>query len=479
MTPVNTDELESATYVAERRVLEIQAKLHRWARDDPHRRFDDLFNLCADPAFLLVAWDRVRGNKGAKTAGVDGATVASVAAGTGVEEFLDTLRSSIRDRRFRPLPSRERLIPKTGGKMRRLGIATIADRVVQASLKLVLEPIFEAEFLPCSYGFRPNRRAHDAVAEVRFFTSKKYEWIVEGDIKACFDEISHPALLDRVRARVGDKRVLALVKAFLKSGILGEDGRLRDTTAGTPQGSILSPLLSNVALSVLDEYIAQAPGGPGSTPWERTRRRRQGLPNYRISRYADDWCLMVHGTQDDAAALRDELAGVLSTMGLRLSPEKTLITHIDEGLNFLGWHIQRHRKRGASRCYVYTYPSRKALTAAMGQVKTIRRRTATGLPLDDLLIQMNRMLVGWCMYFRPGVSSATFHYLRSYAWSQVMKWLRRKHHRINRKDLRRRYCGGGWWPSGEERTLFDPGKVRTTRYRYRGTVIPSPWPTTG
>ncbi|MGW0707836.1 reverse transcriptase domain-containing protein [Streptomyces sp. NPDC002643] len=261
----------------------------------------------------------MRGNKGAKTAGVDGATVASVAAGTGVEEFLDTLRSSIRDRSFRPLPSRERLIPKTGGKMRRLGIATIADRVVQASLKLVLEPIFEAEFLPCSYGFRPNRRAHDAVAEVRFFTSKKYEWIVEGDIKACFDEISHPALLDRVRARVGDKRVLALVKAFLKSGILGEDGRLRDTTAGTPQGSILSPLLSNVALSVLDEYIAQAPGGPGSTPWERTRRRRQGLPNYRISRYADDWCLMVHGTQDDAAALRDELAGALSTMGLRLS----------------------------------------------------------------------------------------------------------------------------------------------------------------
>src|SRR6266568_821704 len=141
VAPVNTDELESATYVAERRVLEIQAKLHRWARDDPHRRFDDLFNLCADPAFLLVAWDRVRGNKGAKTAGVDGATVASVAAGTGAEEFLDALRSSIRDRSFRPLPSRERLIPKTGGKMRRLGIATIADRVVQASLKLVLEPI--------------------------------------------------------------------------------------------------------------------------------------------------------------------------------------------------------------------------------------------------------------------------------------------------------------------------------------------------
>jgi RNA-directed DNA polymerase len=234
-----------------------------------------------------------------------------------------------------------------------------------------------------------------------------------------------------------------------------------------------------VALSVLDEYIAQAPGGPGSTPWERTRRRRQGLPNYRISRYADDWCLMVHGTEDDAVGLREEIAAVLSTMGLRLSPEKTLITHIDEGLDFLGWRIQRHRKRGSSRCYVYTYPSRKALAAAMGKVKAMRRRTATGLPLDDLLIQLNRMLVGWCMFFRPGVSSATFQYLSSYTWSQVMKWLRRKHRRINRKDLRRRFCGGGWWPSGEERTLFDPGKVRTARYRYRGAVIPSPWQTTG
>jgi RNA-directed DNA polymerase len=194
--PVNTDELEYATYVAELRVLEIQAKLHRWARDDPHRRFDDLFNLVADPAFLLVAWDRVRGNKGARTAGVDGRTAASIAVRTGVGEFLGELRASIRDRSFRPLPVRERMIPKSGGKLRRLGIATVTDRVVQASLKLVLEPIFEADFLPCSYGFRPNRRAHDAVAEVRFFTSKSYEWIVEGDIKACLDPWSYCSFAD-------------------------------------------------------------------------------------------------------------------------------------------------------------------------------------------------------------------------------------------------------------------------------------------
>ena len=315
--PVNVGdpELEYALYEAERRVRGIQAKLHRWAGDDPYRRFDDLYNLVCDPAFLMVAWVRVRGNKGARSAGVDGQTAYSIEAGQGVEVFLDRLRTSLKDRSFRPLPVRERMIPKPGGKKRRLGIAAVTDRVVQASLKLVLEPIFEADFLPCSYGFRPNRRTHDAVAEVRYFTSHSYEWVVEGDIKACFDEISHPALMGRVRARVGDKRVLALVKAFLKAGILTEDSRMEDTDTGTPQGSILSPLLSNVALSVLDEHFTQGPGGPTATPYQRAKRRRAGLPNYRLIRFADDWVLAVAGSQVDAEALREEAAEVLATNG--------------------------------------------------------------------------------------------------------------------------------------------------------------------
>jgi hypothetical protein len=187
--------------------------------------------------------------------------------------------------------------------------------------------------------------------------------------------------MDRVRMRIGDKRVLALVKAFLKAGILTEDGTLADTSAGSPQGSILSPLLSNVALSVLDEHIAQGPGGPGASPYERAKRRRQGLPNYRLCRYADDWCLAVSGTKEHAEALREEIAGVLATMGLRLSPEKTLVTHIDEGLVFLGWRIQRHRKRGTGKSYVYIYPAKKSLAAAMAKVQTICR-VNTNLPLD-------------------------------------------------------------------------------------------------
>jgi RNA-directed DNA polymerase len=477
---VNTDELEYVLNKAERRVLEIQAKLHRWARDDPHRRFDDLFNLVADPSFLLVAWDRVRGNKGARTAGVDGQTVVSIEAGQDVGEFLDGLRSGLKDRSFRPLPVRERLIPKSGGKLRRLGIATITDRVVQASLKLVLEPIFEADFLPCSYGFRPNRRAHDAVAEVRHFASRPrcYEWVVEGDIKACFDEISHTALIGRVRERVGDKRVLALVKAFLKAGIFTEDRHLEETTAGTPQGSILSPLLSNVALSVLDEHIAARPGGPRTSKTERARRLRHGFPNFRLVRYADDWCLMVKGSKTDAEELREEIAGVLATMGLRLSREKTLITHIDEGLDFLGWHIQRHRKRGTKRHYVYTYPARKAVKAVMAKVKTLCRQVAVNQSLDDLLRRINSALRGWCGYFRPGVSSATFAYLSHYAYMCVWRWIRRKHRKATWAELRRRYYGADRWPASHNRALFDPAKVSTTRYRYRGAVIPSPWPGT-
>jgi RNA-directed DNA polymerase len=473
---VNTRDPESALYRAERRVLEIQTKLHRWANDDPHRRFDDLFNLVTDPAFLLMAWERVAGNKGARSSGVDGKTVAFVRERIGVENFLAELRAQIRARTFRPLPVKERLIPKPGSrKRRRLGIPTVTDRVVQASLKLVLEPIWEADFQPCSYGFRPNRRAHDAIAETVFLASKTYEWVLEGDIEACFDEISHSALMDRVRVRIRDKRVLALVKAFLKSGILAQDGFAKDSVSGTPQGGILSPLLANVALSVLDEHIAGAAGGLRSTTKQREIRRRKGLPNYRILRYADDFVIMVSGTHAHTEALLPEVAEVLSTVGLRLSVDKTLITHIDEGLDFLGWRIQRHRKRGTDRHYVYNYPAKKALRSIKAKCKAICRINGS-LPLAVLLHKLNNVLRGWTAYFRPGVSSRAFQHLRMIVWRQVFGWLRRKHPRTGWKELRRRYCDGKWWPRTEEIVLFNPGAVTTTRYRPRGSTIPSPWP---
>jgi len=188
---------------------------------------------------------------------------------------------------------------------------------------------------------------------------------------------------------------------------------------------------------------------------------------------------MVYGTRADAEALREEIERALSTMGLRLSRDKTLITHIEAGLDFLGWRIQRRRKRGTNRYYVYTYPAKKALQAVMAKVKTLCRQVGTNQPLDALLLRLNPVLRGWCAYFRPGVSSATFGYLSHYTWQRVWGWLYRKHPRSTWKEIRRIHCRVGSWPASEDRMLFNPEKVGTTRYRYRGTVIPTPWPTAG
>jgi RNA-directed DNA polymerase len=471
---VNTGVLWPGPEAAWQQVLRIQTKLHRWASDDPDRRFDDLYNLVYDPAVLVHAWQRVKGNRGARSAGVDGQTAYYIKAVRGEQAFLSELQAALKARRFQPVAVREVMIPKPGGKRRRLGIATVADRVVQAALKTVLEPIFEADFQPCSYGFRLGRRAQDAIAEIHYLTSRSYEWVVEGDIKACFDEISHSALLERMRGRIGDRRVLGLVKAFLKSGILGEDGELRESNTGAPQGGILSPLLSSIALSALDDHFAQAWQAMGDSH-AREYRRRKGLANYRLVRFADDWVILLAGTRTDAERLRAEAAAVLLPMGLRLSQEKTKIVHIDEGFDFLGMHIQRHKKRGAAKRYVYTYPSRAALAAVKGKVRNATRGTINQ-SLSDLLNWLNPILRGWTNYHRHGAASATFSYLTAFTWRRVWIWLRHKFPKATVKELRRRYLPG-WHPQQDEVRLFYPETVAIVRYRYRGTAIPSPWAT--
>ena len=294
---MNTDAPWPDLDEAEQQVHKMQTKLHQWAISDPDRCFDDLYNLVYDPAFLVVAWSRVKGNKGARSAGVDGVVPRSIVLGAW--KLLGELREDLKARRFFPMPVRETMIPKANGKLRRLGIPTAGDRVVQASLKLVLEPIFEADFKPCSYGFRPKRRAQDAIAEIHFFASptRNYEWVFEGDITACFDEIDHVALMGRVRYRIGDKRVLGLVRAFLRAGILSEDAVHRDTTAGTPQGGILSPLLANIALSVLDEHFIAKWEALGSE-WKRSKHRHAGGAIHRFVRYADDCVTRTQGGID-------------------------------------------------------------------------------------------------------------------------------------------------------------------------------------
>ncbi|BCJ70430.1 hypothetical protein GCM10009779_34210 [Polymorphospora rubra] len=370
---------------------------------------------------------------------------------------------------------REKAIPKASGKVRKLGIPTVADRVVQAALKLVIEPIFEADFLPCSYGFRPKRRAQDAIAEIHYLASptRNYEWVFEADIKACFDEIDHTALMGRVRLRIGDRRVLGWVRAFLRAGILTEDGLNRETITGTPQGGILSPLLANIALSVLDEHFTRKWDALGPE-WTRAKHRRRGGPVMKIVRYADDFVVMVAGQRADAQALWDEVGKVLDPMGLRLSVEKTRVCHIDEGFDFLGWRIQRQawRSRTGKRA-VYTYPSKKALASIIGKVRTLTRR-AKHRTLADLLRRVNPVLRGWCNYFRHGVSSRTFGYVDHYAFWRIVGWLRKRHAGLNMHTLVRRFLPQ-WQIRDERLELFRPATVSIERYRYRGTRIPTPW----
>ena len=217
-----------------------------------------------------------------------------IEATVGIAGFLGQIRESLKSGEFRPVEVRQVRIPKgRSGRFRKLGIPTIADRVVQASLKLVLEPIFEADFKSCSYGFRPNRRAHDAIAEIHHYATSGYEWVLEADVRACFDEISHTALMTRLRTRITDKRVCALVKAFLKSGILTELGIREETPAGTPQGGILSPLLANIALSVLDDHFDQQWQHEMGDAYQRAKRRRNGEGNWKLTRYADDFVLIL------------------------------------------------------------------------------------------------------------------------------------------------------------------------------------------
>lgn len=474
---MNTDAPWPNVEDAGARVLEIQTKLHRWAGARTALRFDDLYNLVCDPAFLLTAWHRVRGNRGARSTGVDRQSAYSIETRRGAEAFLRDLREQLKQRRYRPLPVRERLIPKADGRMRRLGIPTVTDRVVQAAVKLVLEPIFEADFQPCSYGFRPKRRAQDAIAEIHFLTSRRYEWIVEADIEACFDRIGHAALLGRVAQRIGDRRILALVKAFLKAGILTELGDREATLTGTPQGGILSPLLANIALSALDEYFAQGWQSTMSTAMRRRTRRRKGLGCWRLVRYADDFVIMVAGTRDNAQALLPEVAAVLAPLGLNLSAQKTKVLHVDEGFDFLGFHIRRRTKRGTRNRHTYTYPSRKALRSVRSKVRGLTCRSTAPTPPWLMLHRVSAVVRGWAHYFRHGVSKACFSKLDSLVWRRFTRWLRKRHPHVPWRVLQRMYMQR-WRIVIHARELFRAASIPVTRYRYRGAMIPTPWTST-
>jgi RNA-directed DNA polymerase len=395
-------------------VRALQRVLYRSAKQDPTRRFHALYDKLVRSDVMWKAWVVVATNRGAP--GVDGITIADIETegSEGVHRFLDVLASELTDGTYRPKPLRRVRIPKPGkpGETRPLGIPTVTDRVVMAAAKIVLEPIFEADFSPQSFGFRPKRTAHQALEVVRQTANKGAVWVLDADIKSCFDDIDRDALVAQIERRVVDAKMLKLLRSWLRAGVF-EGGVVSDTGAGTPQGSPISPLLANIALHVLDET------------W-RVSGRRLGV----LVRYCDDFVVLCR-TRQRAEAAREVAAETLAQLGLRLHPEKTRIICLDrgrEGFDFLGFHhrkVESWRYRG--RFYLQRWPSARAMASIRAKVRTLTPRAWAGRELVAVVNDLNPVLRGWSVYFRVGNSSRKFNQVDSYVHERLAKLASTKH----------------------------------------------------
>jgi group II intron reverse transcriptase/maturase len=447
---------------------EMQRSLSVKAERSPDHKFDDLFNLVCDIDWLRIAHDHVSNNAGSITAGHDGINMSEFDGD--LENNLQKIRDALKLGNFDAKPVRRVNIPKPNGKLRPLGIPTIRDRIVQESMRMILEPIYEADFSQHSYGFRPNRSTMHAIAHLRYSMTenKKYFWVVEGDISSYFDTINHCKLMKLLGRRIRDKGLLDLIWKFLRAGVM-ERKLFKDTTLGTPQGGIVSPLLANVYLHELDKYMQKYTDLSGQ---DKTKRRTQRLANFVYVRYADDFVVLTNGTKEQAKAMKEELHNFLSTtLRLDLSMEKTRVTHLNQGFDFLGFRFKRSMcgKGTSTRLLIPETKAQKHLDKLKEALDPSTHEDSAELKLKAI----NRIIAGWCRYYQhTSKVSKQFGELEYKTFWLMAHWLCRKY-QISMPTCMRRFRTKDGLGTEHTRLLrhhsfkFQPWK--------KGFLIPNPY----